>query len=97
MGRNYYVYILTNQNGNVMYVGVTNDLVRRIYEHKNGTADGFTKKYKTTKLVYFECFSKAEDAIACEKKLKGWRRQKKDELVCSFNPERKDLFKNLEE
>jgi len=69
-----------------MYVGVTNDLIRRLYEHKNHLIDGFTKKYNVTKLVYFEETSCIESAIAREKQLKGWRREKKNQLVETLNP-----------
>ena len=91
MERNFCVYILTNQKGNVMYIGVTNDLVRRVYEHNNGMTEGFTKKYRIGKLVYYECYSRALDAIAREKQLKGWNRKKKEDLVRTMNPEKKDL------
>ena len=82
----YYVYILTNKTNAVMYIGVTNDLARRINEHKNETFEGFTKKYHLHKLVYFEEYSEVTDAIAREKQLKGWRREKKNRLVEAQNP-----------
>ena len=82
----YYVYILTNKNNEVMYVGITNNLKRRLCEHKNGILNGFSKKYHTNKLVYYEVFSNPLDAIAREKRLKGWKREKKNNLVQSFNP-----------
>ena len=81
----YYVYILTNKNNRVMYVGVTNDLERRMYEHKNRTADGFTKKYNVYKLVYYEFTNDVNSAIAREKQIKGWTRDKKNRLVESVN------------
>ena len=87
----YYVYILTNWNNRVMYVGVTNNLERRIYEHKNKVLDGFTKKYKVDKLVYFEQTSDIRAAIEREKQIKGWLREKKNALVEIVNPEWKDL------
>ncbi len=87
----YYVYILTNKYNKVLYIGVTNDLQRRVYEHKRGTIEGFTKKYNLTKLVYFEEFTNINDAIAAEKKLKGWLRLKKIALIESKNPDWKDL------
>ena len=71
----YYVYILTNWNNKVMYVGVTNDLERRLYEHKNKLADGFTKKYNVTKLVYFDYTNDVKSAIEREKQIKGWTRK----------------------
>ena len=87
----YYVYILTNNRGNVMYVGVTNDLERRLYEHKHELIDGFTKKYHVHKLVYYEATPDVNAAIAREKQIKGWNRKRKNALVMSINPEWKDL------
>lgn len=74
-----------------MYIGVTNDLVRRLYEHKNKLYDGFTKKYNLNKLVYFELFFDINEAIKREKEIKKWRRDKKNKLVESINPEWRDL------
>ncbi len=91
----YFVYILTNWNNKVLYVGVTNNLIRRVYEHKNKLIDGFTKKYNLNKLVYFEEFNNVNDAIAAEKKIKGWLRIKKIKLIESVNPEWKDLSLSL--
>ncbi len=91
MMRQYYVYILTNQNNNVLYIGVTNNLVRRIYEHKNKFVEGFSKRYKVTKLVYYETSKSIESAIEREKQLKNWHRDWKVNLVNQFNPEWKDL------
>ncbi len=88
---NYYVYILTTKNNHVMYIGVTNDLKRRVNEHKSKLIDGFTKKYNVDKLVYFEKTTGAMAAIKREKQLKGWSRSKKDALVSSMNPDWKDL------
>ena len=88
----YYVYILTNKSDKVMYVGVTNDLERRIHEHRSGLVDGFTKRYKVHKLVYFEETNDVNAALAREKQLKGWTRQKKNDLVATMNPTWKDLF-----
>ena len=87
----YWVYILANWDHSVLYVGVTNDLTRRLYEHKNGLHEGFTKKYRVTNLVYFEQTGDVNAAIAREKQLKGWRREKKDALVEQMNPEWNDL------
>lgn len=87
----YYVYILTNKTDNVMYVGVTNNLQRRIYEHKNELIDGFTKKYHVHKLVYYEEYKAVKDAILREKQIKGWTRIKKNTLVETLNPEWHDL------
>lgn len=73
----YFVYILANKTTTVLYVGVTSNLQRRIYEHKHKLVDGFTKRYNVSKLVYFEEFEQVEDALAAEKKLKGWKRIRK--------------------
>ncbi len=91
MEKTYYVYLLTNWNNQVMYVGVTNNLERRIYEHRNKLVDGFTKKYNVEKLVYFETASDVLAAIEREKQIKKWRREKKNHLVVGMNPEWKDL------
>ncbi|MDX1347451.1 MAG: GIY-YIG nuclease family protein [Thiomicrorhabdus chilensis] len=87
----YFVYILTSQNNKVMYVGVTNDLQRRIHEHRSHSIPGFTQKYSIDKLVYFESCVDVNSAIAREKQLKGWRREKKNTLVEGANPDWKDL------
>ena len=87
----YYVYLLTNWNNKVMYVGVTNNLERRVYEHKNKLVEGFTEKYNVFKLVYFEETSDAMSAVEREKEIKKWRREKKDALVLNDNVEWKDL------
>ena len=88
--RYYYVYILTNAN-RTLYVGVTNDLERRMYEHRNKLVPGFTNKYNVTWLAYYEQTSDVESAIAREKGIKGWRRGKKVALIESSNPQWKDL------
>ena len=90
-----YVYILTNKSNTTLYIGVTNDIVRRVTEHKNEMVDGFTKKYKINKLIHLEEFSNIYDAITREKQLKGWTRQKKIELINETNPEWKDLSFDL--
>lgn len=88
----YFVYFLTNKTNDVLYVGGTNNLERRcLYEHREGIADSFSKKYRTHKLVYFEIFSDPENAIAREKQIKNWRRDKKDYLVHLKNPDWFDL------
>ena len=87
----YFVYILTNKSNKVLYIGVTNSLERRMYEHKNKMIDGFTKRYNLTKLVYFEETSDVRSAIEKEKKLKNWHRDWKIKLINDFNPEWKDL------
>jgi len=91
----YYVYILSNKYNNVIYVGITNDLIRRVYEHKNKLVEGFTEKYNVNKLVYYELFNDPINAITREKQLKGYSRKKKVELINSFNPEWKDLYESL--
>ncbi len=78
-----------------MYIGVTNDFKRRIYEHQNKLVEGFTERYNVNKLVYFEETSDVSAAIAREKEIKKWRREKKNNLVCNMNPEWKDLSKEL--
>lgn len=88
----YYVYILTNVHKNVLYTGVTNDLERRCFEHRNKLIKGFTQKYNVDKLVYFEQFEQVDFAIDREKKIKGYSRAKKKELIGRFNPEWIDLF-----
>ena len=88
---NYYVYILTNKSDRVMYIGVTNNLERRVYEHKQELIDGFTKRYHVHKLVYYEVTSDVRAAIEREKMLKGWLRARKNALVESMNPEWRDL------
>jgi len=86
---------MTN-NSKTLYIGVTNDLNRRIYEHKNKLIDGFTKKYNLTKLVYFETVNRIEDAIRREKQLKNWHRQWKINLIETVNKEWKDLSAEFE-
>ena len=83
---NYYVYIITNKHNTVLYIGVTNDIIRRIYEHKNGLLEGFSKKYNLYKLVYVEEYNNVNDAISREKQLKGWKRERKNQLIESINP-----------
>jgi putative endonuclease len=93
--KDYFVYILTNKS-KTLYTGITNDLNRRVYEHKNKLIEGFTKKYNISKLVYFEMFNNPDDAIKREKQIKGWLRKKKIDLIESTNPEWKDLSKNYD-
>ena len=87
----YYVYILSNFTNTTLYVGVTNDLKRRLFEHKNKMLLGFTEKYNVDKLVYFEKTSDVKSAIQREKNLKKWKRSWKNELIKKFNPKFKDL------
>ncbi|MEA2978875.1 MAG: putative endonuclease [Alphaproteobacteria bacterium] len=91
----YFVYILASKIGGTLYVGVTNDLVRRIYEHRNGLADGFTKKYAIHRLVYFEQHSDIEAAIQKEKQLKNWNRAWKIRLIEETNPNWSDLYPGI--
>ena len=95
MHKQYYVYIVTNKNNTVLYTGVTNDLDKRVYEHKNKLVDGFTKKYNINKLIYYEVYEDAESAIAREKQIKGGSRGQKVALVKGVNPEWKDLSYDL--
>ena len=82
----YYVYIITNKFNTVLYIGVTNNLERRLYEHRNMLVEGFSSKYKLTKLVYYEETKDVNEAILREKQLKGWNRQKKNSLIATLNP-----------
>jgi len=95
MNKQYYVYIMTNNRNTVLYTGVTNDLKTRVYEHKEKLANGFTKKYNVTKLIYYEVFEDIENAILREKQLKAGSRQKKVELVNGMNREWRDLYDEL--
>ncbi len=91
------VYILTNKNNNVLYTGVTSDLKKRIYEHKNKIySTSFTKKYNINKLVYYEGFHNIEEAIAREKQIKGGSRDKKIKLIEDLNPDWNDLYDTLD-
>ena len=94
MEKYYYVYLITNWNNKVIYIGVTNNLERRLYEHKNKLINGFTKKYNIDKLVYFEETTDIKSAITREKELKGWRREKKNRLVEKSNKNWRNLSEN---
>jgi len=89
------VYILSNRKNGTLYIGVTSDLIKRIYEHKSHTVEGFTKRYGVDKLVYYELHNSIEEAIFREKQLKKWRRAWKIELIESFNREWEDLYTTL--
>ena len=91
----YYVYILSSRKKGTLYIGVTSDLLKRIYEHKNDLVEGFTKKYKVHNLVYFEMTESIESAIAQEKKLKKWNREWKIRLIEKSNPDWRDLYLEL--
>ena len=93
--RNYYVYILSSRPRGVLYVGVTNDLIRRVYEHRTGAISGFTKRYQVKRLVYYEMFEEIERAIAREKRFKKWPRAWKVEAIEEENPDWKDLYPTL--
>ena len=95
MGGQYYVYIMTNKHDNVLYTGITNDLKRRVCEHKEKLINGFTKKYNITKLVYYEVFEDPENAILREKQIKAGSRQKKIDLINSINRKWLNLYKEL--
>jgi putative endonuclease len=95
MKENFYVYILTSQKRGTLYIGVTSDLIKRVYEHKNGLVDGFTKKYGVHKLVYFEVLRDSERAIMRERQLKKWNRVWKLRLIEDHNPEWEDLYESL--
>ena len=94
MSRDYFVYIMTNKSW-TLYIGITNDLLRRIQEHKDKLVKGFTKTYKLSRLVYYEIYSDVSDAIKREKEIKGWLRRKKLDLVTANNPNWKDLSLEL--
>lgn len=86
---------MTNKSNTVLYTGVTNNLARRVYEHKEKLVDGFTKKYKVNKLIYYEIFNEALGAIEREKQIKAGSRRKKLDLIDNMNPEWKDLYKDI--
>ncbi|MEF1278915.1 GIY-YIG nuclease family protein [Vibrio fortis] len=86
------IYIMTNRTHSVLYIGVTGNLKRRVWLHKTGEVEGFTKKYKVHKLVYFEVFDEFRDAIEREKQLKKWNRQWKENLISSLNPDWLELY-----
>jgi len=95
MSKQYDVYIITNRNNRVLYAGITHDLKRRVYEHKEKLRDGFTKKYNVSKLVYYEVFEDPEDAILREKKIKAGSRQRKVDLIQLMNKEWRDLYEEI--
>jgi putative endonuclease len=93
--KQYFVYILTNKYNTVLYIGVTSNLIKRIYEHKNKLSEGFTKKYNIEKLVYYEVYEDPETAIRREKAIKNLLRAKKLLLIASKNPQFKDLYSEI--
>jgi putative endonuclease len=95
MDKQYYVYILANKKYGTLYTGVTNDLIRRVYEHKEGTVKGFTKQHKINMLVYYEIHEGIYEAITQEKRIKRWYRDWKINLIERFNPHWLDLYSDL--
>lgn len=91
----YYVYILASQPNGTLYTGVTNDLIRRVYEHKMKYAEGFTRKYRVDKLVYFEEYNDIRDAIHRERCIKNWKRNWKIKRIREMNPEWEDLYERM--
>lgn len=91
----FFIYMRTNRSRVVLYIGVTNSLKRRVLQHRNGEIEGFTRRYKVDRLVYYESFTDPRDAIARETELKGWRRSKKNALVETLNPKWADLSSML--
>jgi putative endonuclease len=91
MTKTFYVYLMTNRSRVVLYTGITNSLVRRVWEHQNGEIEDFTKKYRVNRLVYYKNFDDPRHAISREKEIKGWRRGKKNALVETLNPKWTDL------
>jgi len=93
--KKYYVYIITNKKRSTLYIGVTNNLKRRIYEHKNELVDGFSKRHHLHKLVFYETFNSINNAIQMEKKMKKWDREWKIELIEDLNPDWNDLYEQI--
>ena len=90
-----YIYLLANKHNNVLYTGVTSDLIRRVYEHKNKLVKGVTQKYNVDRLVYYEACENIVVAIEREKQIKAWSRKKKDDLINALNPEWDDLYRSI--
>lgn len=93
--KTFYVYILASRRNGTLYIGVTNDLVRRVYDHKNDVIEGFTRKYQVHALVYYESYRDVQDALAREKRLKKWKRQWKIDLIEKENPRWNDLYDQI--
>lgn len=93
--RQYYIYILSNHSRSTLYCGVTNNLKRRIWEHKNDLVKGFTQKYQIHDLVYYEIFRDPESAIEREKQIKNYSRLKKEKIILEFNPKLTDLYSSI--
>jgi len=90
-----FVYMMSNKQDGVLYIGVTSDIVKRVYEHKNDFVDGFTKQYNLKNLVYYEVYDEIEEAIKREKQLKNWHRDWKIELINKQNPHWEDLYESI--
>lgn len=95
MDKQYFVYIMARERNSTFYVGITSELQQRVWQHKEGTYDGFTKKYDINKLVYYEIFDNPENAIAREKRLKKWNRTWKMRVIEEMNPDWLDLYETL--
>jgi putative endonuclease len=95
MARQFWVYILSSKSRGALYVGMTSDLGRRVWEHKNNLVEGFTSKYKADRLVYYEALEESENALQRERQLKKWRRAWKIQLIEKVNPEWKDLYEEI--
>jgi putative endonuclease len=93
--KKFYVYILAKERNSTFYMGITSDLIKRAWEHKNEVVDGFTKRYAIKKLVYYETFDNAENAILREKQLKKWNRPWKMRIIEEMNPDWKDLYEDI--
>jgi putative endonuclease len=93
--KSYFIDMMSNFNNTVLYIGVTSDLIKRVFEHKNGINDGFTKQYKCNKLVWFDQTADIYEAIKKEKQMKKWKREYKDNIINEFNPEWNDLYYGL--
>ncbi len=93
--RQFYIYVMTNKYNRVLYIGITSDLLKRVYQHQQGSIKGFTYAYNATKLLYYEIWDTAESAIAREKQLKNWHREWKFNLIKELNPNLKDLAGDL--
>ena len=91
----YFLYILASKRNGTLYIGVTNNLLKRVHQHKNDVTEGFTRKYNVHSLVYYEVFNRIQDAITREKQMKKWKRQWKMELIEKSNPNWEDLFESL--